>query len=121
MSEKNEQKSLTDKAKEPGFWRELQDQARLLYFLLRDPDVPVYLKVIPFIPLVYVFWPADLLPDIFPIVGQIDDLTALLIGARIFVHLSPPDIVARYRAALNAGDEAALKKQIVIAGEDDSS
>ncbi len=115
-------KDLVAKATEPGFWREIQMQGRLLWALLRDPDVPFYLKAIPFLPLIYVLWPADLLPDIFPILGQIDDVTALVIGARVFMHLSPQDVVARYRAELEAerasGEDAELKGRIVVEGDD---
>ena len=92
----NLESALAPKVKEPGFWREMWQQARLVYYLLRDPEVPFYLKLLPFTAVVYFLFPFDLLTDFAPIIGQLDDITALLVGAKIFIELAPQHVVARH-------------------------
>lgn len=96
--------ALTPKMKEPGFWRELWQQARLAYYLLRDPEVPFYLKLLPFTAVVYLLFPFDLLPDLAPVIGQLDDITALLVGMKVFIELAPPHVVARHMERIREQD-----------------
>ncbi|MCZ7668954.1 MAG: DUF1232 domain-containing protein [Chloroflexi bacterium] len=58
--------------------------------LIRDPEVPIYLKVVPFVGLLYVIMPIDLITDFAPVIGQLDDITALIVGAKVFIELAPP-------------------------------
>jgi len=95
---------FAEKAKEPGFWREIWQQVRLVYYLLRDPEVPFYLKFLPLVAFVYLLIPFDFLPDVVPVVGQLDDLTLLLVGAKVFIELSPQSAVARHMQAIRTSD-----------------
>ena len=90
--------------KEPGFWREIWQQARLIVHLMRDPDVPIYLKIIPFLGFIYLLIPIDLIPDPLLFLGQLDDITALLIGSKMFIELVPPEIVAKHMQAIREQD-----------------
>lgn len=114
--------------KDEGFWRELWFQARLVWHLLRSPEVPFYLKFLPLLAVIYVLVPTDLVPDVFPLIGQLDDLTALLVGAKVFIELSPQDVVAHHRQIMRKhGIELSAKRDrheeddlidaIVIEGE----
>lgn len=102
MTKKQKEKSmeiesvLRNRAKEPGFWREIWQQVRLVVYLLRDPEVPFYLKLLPLAALLYVLFPFDLLPDLVPILGQVDDLTAVLVSSKVFIEMAPPALVAHY-------------------------
>ena len=112
---------LSTKMKEVGFWREILHQIRLVFYLVRDPEVPFYLKLLPFIGFVYLLSPIDLVPDVFVGLGQLDDLTVLLVGSKIFIELAPPHLVAKHRQAIRASDGFAnsddIKEAIVIDGE----
>ena len=88
--------SLSTRVADVGFWREMWRQLRLVWHLIRSPDVPIYLKLLPLVAVLYVLVPTDLIPDVFPFVGQLDDLTALLVGAKVFIELAPQDVVARH-------------------------
>lgn len=90
--------------KEPGFWREVWQQTRLVFRLLRDPEVPIYLKIVPFVGLLYVIMPVDLIPDFLVVMGQLDDITALIVGAKVFIELAPPHIVARHMQEIRMQD-----------------
>lgn len=104
--------TIAGKRHDPGFFREVWQQARLVYALLRDPEVPYYLKLLPFTAVLYLLFPFDLLPDLVPVVGQLDDLTALLVGAKLFVELTPPHIVARHMEKIRASDGFSLKEDV---------
>lgn len=55
--------------------------------------------LVPALALGYFLLPIDLLPDVVPFLGQIDDIAVLLLLLRLFVTLAPQDVVAEYRAA----------------------
>lgn len=111
----------TNVKKEIGFWREIIHQIRLVYHLLRDPEVPIYLKLVPFVGLVYLLFPLDLIPDVLIGLGQLDDLTVILIGSKIFMELAPPHVVAKHRQAIRVSDgyesAEAVAEAIVIDSE----
>ncbi len=122
--------ALSTKVTDEGFWRDILRQIRLVWHLLRSPDVPLYLKILPAIAVVYVLLPTDLIPDVFPVLGQLDDITALLLGAKVFIELAPQEVVARYIHGLrqqgassqgaskeNGPTQSGVEDQIVIDGE----
>lgn len=109
MSENN-----TPGRHEPGFWREMWQQARLVYALIRDPNVPFYLKIIPFTAVAYLLLPLDLIPDLALGLGQLDDLTAILVLSKIFVEMSPQDVVAIHLKKIRQDDGFAEDGPIVI-------
>jgi uncharacterized membrane protein YkvA (DUF1232 family) len=120
--------TLVARVKDEGFFRELWRQARLVWHLLRSPEVPLYLKLLPAVAVIYILVPTDLIPDVFPVVGQLDDLTALLLGAKVFIELAPQDVVGRYIQAMrqqskpdnNEGEaedpETVIEDSIIIEG-----
>jgi uncharacterized membrane protein YkvA (DUF1232 family) len=52
--------------------------ALLLFYTLQKPDVPPHIKGIIIGALGYFIFPVDIVPDIVPVVGYADDLSALL-------------------------------------------
>ena len=87
----------------PSLLRTLLTQARLAWRLLRDPAVPVVTKLVLAGAAFYLIWPIDFLPDLFPILGQLDDLGVVLAALELFLHLCPDAPSAFHRAALAAG------------------
>jgi uncharacterized membrane protein YkvA (DUF1232 family) len=77
-------------------------QARLTWRLFWDRRVPWWTKLVPPIALAYVLFPIDILPDALIGLGQLDDIAVLLIGAKLFIELSPPDVVREHLRALGA-------------------
>lgn len=100
----NLETALSTKKDEPGFWREIWQQIRLVYYLIRDPEVPIYLKLIPFTAVIYLIWPIDLIADVIPVLGQLDDLTALLVTSKVFVELVPQHVVAKHLDSIRTND-----------------
>ncbi|MEK7311550.1 MAG: YkvA family protein [Chloroflexota bacterium] len=83
-----------------NFFRNLILQARLVWLLMRDPRVPLWLKVVPVSALAYVILPFDISPDVIPILGQLDDIAALMIGFGVFINLAPAEIVEEHMQTL---------------------
>ncbi len=79
------------------------NRLRLVWRLMRDGRVPIFLKVIPFAPIAYLLWPIDLLPDLFPFLGQLDDLGMFIAGMEAFIALAPREVVREHQAELEAG------------------
>ena len=88
--------------------RELLQNASLAWRLMLDPHVSVLAKLIPVGVLAYVVMPFDLIPDVIPVLGQLDDLAVILLGIRLFIALCPPERVRLHReGGMPAGDPAA--------------
>ena len=98
-------KNTSSSSNQLGFLGELWQQAKLVVQLILDPKVPIYLKALPFAALAYLIFPVDFLPDFIPGLGQLDDLTILLLGAKVFIELAPKDIVAQYIDRIKTLDE----------------
>lgn len=101
MAEKNT--PVSEQMKDPSFLGELWQQIRLVYYLIRDNEVPIYLKILPFVGILYAIFPIDLIADVIPVLGQLDDLTILIIGAKVFIEMAPAHVVARYMAQMRGG------------------
>ena len=78
----------------PRAFRTLVADVHLALRLLREPTVPVYLKALPFAALAYVLSPLDFLPDVIPIIGQLDDLAIVIMGLKMFLRLAPSEALA---------------------------
>jgi len=84
-----------------GILGELVRNAQLVWRLLKDPRVPLPIKlIIPGVVGVYVLSPIDFMPDVLPLIGQIDDIAVLFGGVMLFIQMCPPDVVDEHRAAL---------------------
>jgi len=88
-----------------NFWQEFWSQLRLVWFLFWDRDVPIYLKLLPVLAIIYALSPIDLIPDVIIGLGQLDDLTMLLVGGKVFIELAPPQVVARHLRLMHASKE----------------
>jgi uncharacterized membrane protein YkvA (DUF1232 family) len=71
-------------------------RARLIWRLIRDPRIHWMSKLIPIAGLAYVLFPFDFLPDLAPVVGQIDDVGIFVGSLWLFMELCPDDIVKEH-------------------------
>ena len=87
-----------------GLLAELGRMARLIWRLFGDPRVATTTKVIiPALVGLYVLSPIDLIPDVLPVLGQLDDVALLLLGANLFIQFCPPEVVREHRDQLKGG------------------
>ena len=61
--------------------------------------MPWYAKALALCVAEYAFSPIDLIPDVIPVVGYLDDLVIVPLGIWAVLALIPPEIVAEHRAA----------------------
>jgi uncharacterized membrane protein YkvA (DUF1232 family) len=94
---------LTPWISRTGLLRTLLSHARVAVRLIRDPAVPVLAKILPVAAILYVVSPLDLIPDVLPIVGQLDDLTFLIVALEGFLKICPAAIVAHHRDGIARG------------------
>jgi uncharacterized membrane protein YkvA (DUF1232 family) len=81
-----------------GLIASLWTNARLALRLFRDNRVPALTKLlIPGVALAYVLLPIDLMPDILPGLGQLDDLAMVAFALKMFVDKSPAWLVKWHR------------------------
>jgi len=73
-------------------WTVLRGDARQLWFALCYPDSPSWLKWGTALIALYLFSPIDLIPDVLPFVGMVDDLVLVPLAIRWLLNRLPPDI-----------------------------
>ena len=82
-------------------WRRVRGAARRLWFALRHPAAPTWLKVGTALIVLYVLSPIDLIPDAIPLLGIVDDLVLVPLAMRWLLARLPQEI--RADAARRAG------------------
>lgn len=87
----------------PGLLRTVLSHLRLALRLVRDPSVPLLTKAVPVLTGLYVISPLDFVPDLIPVLGQLDDLSIVLIGLEMFLRLSPSGTTTFHREAIAQG------------------
>lgn len=75
-------------------WNLLRGDARELWFALRHPGAPGWLKLGAALIVLYVISPIDLIPDAIPFVGALDDIILVPLAIRFLLKRLPPDIAA---------------------------
>src|SRR5262249_9019981 len=83
-----------------GLWALLR-KGQLAFRLLRDERGPLAVKLVIPASLLYLISPLDLIPDFIPVVGQVDDITIVLLAVLAFVKMAPTWIVAEHEAAMD--------------------
>lgn len=82
--------------------RTLKRDVLALYLAARDPRVPWYAKAVAASVAVYALSPIDLIPDVIPILGYLDDLVLVPLGIWVAIRLIPPPLLAEHRHAAMA-------------------
>lgn len=75
-------------------WTLVRGDARQLWFALRHPAAPMWLKLGCALIALYVVSPLDLIPDWIPVIGVLDDLVLVPLAIRWLLRRLPPEIAA---------------------------
>jgi uncharacterized membrane protein YkvA (DUF1232 family) len=70
-------------------WRLVRGDARRLWLALRHPASPPWLKVGVALLALYVISPVDLIPDVIPVLGVVDDLVLIPFVIRFLLSRLP--------------------------------
>jgi uncharacterized membrane protein YkvA (DUF1232 family) len=82
--------------------RALKRDVLALYLAARDPRVPWYAKAVAACVAVYALSPIDLIPDVIPILGYLDDMVLVPLGIWLATRLIPPLLLEEHRHAAKA-------------------
>jgi uncharacterized membrane protein YkvA (DUF1232 family) len=73
--------------------RLLKKEALTLWYALKHPGTPLWLKVFMVLLVAYFFSPIDLIPDFIPVLGMLDELIIIPAGVWLLLKLMPPPVV----------------------------
>ena len=74
--------------------RTIKRDAHALYLAARDPRVPWDAKTLAIAVAAYALSPIDLIPDVVPVIGVVDDLIIVPLAIRWLLNRLPPEIAA---------------------------
>ena len=86
-----------------ALWTLFRGDARLLWFALRHPQAPGWLKLATGLLLLYVVSPIDLIPEWVPVLGVVDDLVLIPFAVRAMVNALPAAIRDQAQRRAGAG------------------
>lgn len=100
--------------------RQLKKETYAIYIACKDPRVPWYARVFAGVVVAYAFSPIDLIPDVIPILGYLDDLILVPLGIILVIKMIPPDVLAECREkaeeVISQGKPTSKVAAVVIVG-----
>ncbi|MEO5938609.1 MAG: DUF1232 domain-containing protein [Sphingomonas sp.] len=98
--------------------RMLKRDVVALWLAARDPRVPWMAKAVAGAVAAYALSPIDLIPDVIPVLGYLDDLLIVPAGIWLAVRMIPPALMAEFRsnAAARATRPVSRRAALVIVG-----
>lgn len=98
----------------PRGWRgrvkRLEQDLAAIARATRDPRTPWAARFLAGFIIAYALSPIDLIPDVIPVLGLLDELVLLPLGLLLVIRLIPPEVLAEHRAASH-GDERLPKSR----------
>lgn len=77
--------------------RNLKNEIIAMYFVMKHPKTPLYLRILVAIVVGYALSPIDLIPDFVPIFGYIDDMILLPLGIALIIKIVSKNILQECR------------------------
>lgn len=84
--------------------RRIQRDAHVYYFAFKHPRVRWHAKLIAACTAGYLFSPIQLIPSYLPVIGFLDDLLVLFVGAKLLQKIIPPEVLTECRQLANAAE-----------------
>ncbi len=73
--------------------------------LWSDQRIPPGVRLILPVLVLYLALPLDIIPDFIPVIGQVDDLLAIVVGVALLVRFIPPIVLDEHLSALEPAIE----------------
>jgi uncharacterized membrane protein YkvA (DUF1232 family) len=70
----------------------LKKEIIILYYALKDKRTTLLSKIPALVSVLYLLSPIDLIPDIIPFAGYLDDLVVVPLLLNLSIHLLPPEV-----------------------------
>ena len=81
-----------------GWARAIERDLHALWLAVRDPRSPWYARALAMALAAYALSPIDLIPDVVPVLGYLDDAILLPLGILVVIRLIPPAVLEDCRA-----------------------
>jgi uncharacterized membrane protein YkvA (DUF1232 family) len=81
-------------------WAVVRGDARLLWLALKHPLSPGWLKPAVALLVLYVLSPVDLIPDVIPFLGLLDDVVLIPLAIRFILKRLPARVLGDIHAAV---------------------
>src|ERR1700704_4468666 len=82
--------------------RQLQKEAYVFYLVFKHPRTPWYARLVAACSAAYLFSPIQLIPSFIPVIGFMDDVLVLFLGAKLLYRITPPDVLKECRERAEA-------------------
>jgi uncharacterized membrane protein YkvA (DUF1232 family) len=96
--------------------RRIRQDVLTLWFAARHPRTPWYARALGTIAVAYALSPIDLIPDVIPVLGYLDDVILLPILIWMTIRILPPDVLLASRASAEAWIRSSASKPRSVAG-----
>ena len=91
--------------------KNLKQDIPTVFLSLKDQDMPMLAKILAMITIIYALSPIDLIPDIIPVLGYLDDIIILTFLIALTIKLIPKNIWERnHNAAKDLWKDGKPKK-----------
>lgn len=94
--------------------RALKLEIHALALAARDPRTPWFARAVVVAVVAYALSPIDLIPDMIPVLGYVDDLILLPLGIALALRLVPAPVMAECRLRASTGVTNAARWGIAI-------
>jgi uncharacterized membrane protein YkvA (DUF1232 family) len=89
---------VTQPARNLRAWaRGIKRETHALYLAARDRRTPWYARALAVCVVAYALSPIDLIPDVVPVLGYLDDVILVPLGISLALRLIPPAVMASAR------------------------
>jgi uncharacterized membrane protein YkvA (DUF1232 family) len=84
--------------------RRLQKEAHVFYFVFKHPRTRWYARLLAVCTAGYLLSPVQLIPSFIPVIGFLDDLAVLFLGAKLLQRITPADVLIECRQLADAAE-----------------
>jgi uncharacterized membrane protein YkvA (DUF1232 family) len=102
-------------AKARAWAKRIKRDVMALWIAARDRRTPWQAKTAAALVAAYALSPIDLIPDVIPILGYLDDLVIVPLGIVLAVKLMPRDLMAEFRARATEVTERPTSRAAAVA------
>jgi uncharacterized membrane protein YkvA (DUF1232 family) len=97
-----------------GQAQRLQREAHVCYFVFKHPRTRWYARVVAVCIAAYLFSPIQIIPNYIPVIGVMDDVLVVFLGAWLLQRITPADVLSECRELANTAD--AQRKEKIRSG-----
>jgi uncharacterized membrane protein YkvA (DUF1232 family) len=97
-----------------ALWFRFKTEILMVWAMLRNPDAPMAAKVTAILAAIYIISPVDLIPDVIPILGWLDDGLIAYVLIKLAFKFLPKDMYDSLKAQFDKkGMTSGVKATVV--------